>query len=138
MLPSTEDQTVTISATPAAQAAMAQAIAAHGPIMFHTSGGRVGGRNYPICLPVSELKLGCRDHLLGEINGTPIYDMEDREGRTRCVAASYVMDVEIGPTIGFSIVVEPGQRFTLREVLDPAEAPDRNDLSPSIVFRTIV
>ncbi len=106
--------TVQISATPEARAALARAVAENGPVMFHTSGGRVGGRSYPICLPRDALRLGVRDHLLGEVDGVPIYQMEDREGGATCSAPSYVLDVAMGPSIGFSIPAAPGKRFTLQ------------------------
>ena len=105
-----------ITATPEAAAAIARAVEAHGPVMFHTSGGRTGGRQYPVCLPSAELRLGARDHLLGIVEGAPIYEMEDRDGRTRSLAADYVLDIADGPSIGFSIVAAPGKRFTLREL----------------------
>lgn len=105
-----------IRATPEAIAALKRIAAEDGPVMFHTSGGRVGGRAYPICLPLEELRLGARDHLLGEVEGVPIYEMEDRDGEVACRAASYVLDVEIGPSVGFSIPAAPGKRFTLRGV----------------------
>lgn len=104
---------VQISATPEACAALRRVLDEHGPLMFHTSGGRVGGRRYPICLPADALRLGARDHLLGEVEGVPIYEMEDREGAVACRARSYVLDVSAGPAIGFSIAAAPGKRFTL-------------------------
>jgi uncharacterized protein (DUF779 family) len=106
--------TTQISATPEAKAALARAVAEHGALMFHTSGGRVGGRDYPICLPRDALRLGARDYLLGEVEGVPIYEMEDREGGAACRYPAYVLDVQQGPPIGFSIDAGPGQRFTLR------------------------
>lgn len=107
---------VSISATPEASAALLRALEEHGPLMFHTSGGRVGGRQYPICLRADALRLGARDHLLGEVKGVPIYEMEDREGGMACRAQSYVLDVTPGPAIGFSIAAAPGKRFTLMPV----------------------
>ncbi len=105
-----------ISATPEAREAMRRAIGEHGPIIFHTSGGRVGGRRFPACFPATELRIGARDHLLGEVEGVPIYDMEDRDGVRRSTAADYVLDVAPGHAIGFSISAAPGKRFTLNRV----------------------
>ena len=104
---------VRISATPEARAALLRVAKEHGPLMFHTSGGRVGGRQYPICLPAQALRLGARDHLLGEVDGVPIYEMEDREAGVACRAGAYVLDVAPGSAIGFSIPAGPGKRFTL-------------------------
>jgi uncharacterized protein (DUF779 family) len=105
-----------ISATPEAREALLRAAEEHGPLMFHTSGGRVGGRQFPICLPAQALRLGARDHLLGEVDGVPIYEMEDREGGVTCRAHAYVLDVAAGPAFGFSISAAPGKRFTLMPV----------------------
>lgn len=104
---------VRISATPEASAALLRAAEEHGPLMFHTSGGRVGGRQYPICLPAEALRLGARDHLLGEVDGVPIYEMEDRENGVACRARAYILDVASGPAIGFSIPAGPSKRFML-------------------------
>ncbi len=111
---------VQISATPEACAALRRVATEHGPLMFHTSGGRVGGRQYPICLPAEALRLGARDHLLGEVEGVPVYEMEDRDGSVACRANSYVLDVAAGPAIGFSIGAAPGRRFTLTPVAESA------------------
>jgi uncharacterized protein (DUF779 family) len=104
----------TISVTPEAREAIARVVEEHGPIMFHTSGGRVGGRSLPICLPLNALRLGARDHLIGEAHGAPVYEMEDTEGSTRCGYSAYVLDVTRGPALGFSLAAAPGMRFTLR------------------------
>ena len=95
--------------------------------MFHTSGGRVGGRQFPICLPADALRIGARDHLLGEIEGVPVYEMEDRENAVACRAASYVLDVAPGPPIGFSIAAGPGMRFTLM-LLQARRAAGKNEM----------
>lgn len=102
-----------ITATPDAIAALDAAAAEHGALMFHTSGGRVGGRQYPICLPRDMLRLGARDHLLGEVAGVPVYEMEDSADGVACRASHYVLDVAEGLPIGFSIGAGPGKRFTL-------------------------
>ena len=111
----------TIRATPEAREALTRAAAEYGPLIFHTSGGRVGGRSYPICLPKDALRLGARDHLLGVVEGVPVYDMEDREGFDGR-AGDYILDVALGPSIGFSINAGPGKRFTLRSVANPGDA----------------
>lgn len=108
--------TAKITATPDARDAIKRAISEHGPIIFHTSGGRVGGRRFLACLPAGELRIGARDHLLGEVEGVPVYDMEDRDGVTRSTDASYVLDVADGHAMGFSISAAPGKKFTLNRV----------------------
>ena len=104
-----------ITATPQARHAIALALEVHGPLMFHTSGGRVGGRSFPVCLPAGALRIGARDHLLGEVEGVPVYEMEDREGALRSAASAYILDIAQGPALGFSIAAGPGQRFTMRK-----------------------
>lgn len=107
------DGAATISATAEARAALAIIVKEHGPVMFHTTGGRVGGRRYPVCMPAGTLRLGSRDHLLGEVEGAPIYAMEDRDGELPVSSAGYILDVEAGPALGFSIIAAPGKRFSL-------------------------
>lgn len=107
---------IQIKATPEALAALRRVVDEYGPLMFHTSGGRVGGRHYPICLPADALRIGARDHLLGQVEGVPVYGMEDREGGLSCSARSYVLDIAPGAAIGFSIAAAPGKRFTLMPV----------------------
>jgi uncharacterized protein (DUF779 family) len=102
----------TIRATPEACKALARAKTEHGPLIFHTSGGRVGGRSFPICLPKDALRLGARDHYLGDVEGVPVYDMEDRQGFDGRQGA-FILDVAPGAPIGFSIEAAPGMRFTL-------------------------
>lgn len=103
-----------IIATPEARAAIKRLVLEHGPIMFHTSGGRVGGRSVPICLPADALRLGARDHRLGEVEGVSIFEMEDRDGQPPRRAKAYVLDVAPGTALGFSFAAAPGMRFTLR------------------------
>lgn len=112
------EATVKIAATPEARAALKAAAERYGPVMFHTSGGRVGGRHFPICLPRDALRLGARDHLLGDVDGVPIYEMEERDGEACSRGTDYVLDVAIGPAIGFSIDAGPGKRFTLTRVTE--------------------
>lgn len=104
----------TISATPEAREALRRLQAQYGPVMFHTSGGRVGGRSYPICLPADALRLGARDYLLGKVDGVPVYEMEDVDSVVRIASAASIVDVATGPAIGFSFDAGPGKRFTLR------------------------
>lgn len=115
---SATEASVRIAATPEARQALKAAAERYGPVMFHTSGGRVGGRHFPICLPQGALRLGARDHLLGNVDGVPIYEMEERDGEACCRGTDYVLDVAIGPAIGFSIDAGPGKRFTLTRVAE--------------------
>lgn len=100
-------------ATKDAQDAIARAKAEHGALMFHLTSGRCQSR-CPLCLPANELRLGGRDILIGEVEGVPVYEMESTPSDGSCTASSYVLDLEPGMTIGFSIAASPGRRFVLR------------------------
>ncbi len=45
---------------------------AHGPLMFHQSGGCCDG-SAPMCYPLGEFRVGGNDVKLGEIGGCPFY-----------------------------------------------------------------
>jgi uncharacterized protein (DUF779 family) len=61
-----------VSATPAAEALIAQLTAQHGPLMFHQSGGCCDG-SAPMCFALGEFMVGDVDVKLGEIGGAPFY-----------------------------------------------------------------
>ena len=46
--------------------------AAHGPLLFHQSGGCCDGSS-PMCFPAGEFRIGQNDVRLGEVEGTPVY-----------------------------------------------------------------
>ncbi len=69
-----------ITATPAARAALANLKSTHGDIVLHLTGGCCDART-PLALDASDLKLGARDTLFGEVGGVKIYEMgSDTEG----------------------------------------------------------
>lgn len=104
-----------ISATPAARAALAQLKAAHGDIVLHLTGGCCDART-PLALAATELKLGARDVLFGEVEGVNIYEMAEQpaDGDACCSRTGFILDVVDGMTVGFSLEAAPGKRFTLR------------------------
>ena len=61
-----------VSATPEAEAFLAEIIADHGPVLFHQSGGCCDGSS-PMCYPRAEFMVGDNDVKLGEIGETPVY-----------------------------------------------------------------
>jgi len=61
-----------VSVTPAAQALIERLRAAHGPLMFHQSGGCCDG-SAPMCFARGEFITGEADICLGEIADTPFY-----------------------------------------------------------------
>lgn len=67
-----EDNLERVTATPAALALIRTLQSAHGPILFHQSGGCCDGSS-PMCYPQGDFIIGDRDVLLGEIGGAPVY-----------------------------------------------------------------
>jgi len=61
-----------VLATPAALALIARLAGAHGPLLFHQSGGCCDG-SAPMCYPLGEFLVGDADVNLGEIGGAPFY-----------------------------------------------------------------
>jgi hypothetical protein len=93
--------------------------AEHGPLMFHQSGGCCDGSS-PMCYPRGEFRIGSRDVLLGEIDGTPFYigalQFEVWEH------TQLIIDVVPGRGGGFSLEAPLGVRFLTRSrVFDPVE-----------------
>jgi len=95
--------------TPAAGALARSLVAAHGPLIFHLSGGCCEG-SAPMCLRQSDFRPGAQDVRLGEIEGCPFY----------VGAAQYnywalyqiVVDVTTGGGDSFSLEAADGTRFT--------------------------
>ncbi len=81
-------------------------------IMFHITLGCCDVRS-PVCLEAGELRLGCRDYLVGFADGVPVYEMT--LGDRRPEARDYILDVMPGTSVGFSLDAGTGLRFTLRE-----------------------
>lgn len=105
---------VKVQATAAAVALIDRLVAAHGPLMFHQSGGCCDG-SAPMCYPRGDFKVGTRDVLLGEIGGQPFYiggDQYERWKHTRLT-----IDVVQGRGSGFSLEAPEGWRFLTRSDL---------------------
>ena len=105
--------------TPAAVALVRSLKPAHGPLIFHLSGGCCEG-SAPMCLRRSDFRPGPQDVLLGEVEGCPFY----------VGAAQYdywapyqvVVDVTDGGGDSFSIEAADGVRFiALSQLLTGAE-----------------
>ncbi len=83
----------------------------HGPLMFHQSGGCCDG-SAPMCFAQGEFRIGARDVLLGEVDGTPFYiggDQYELWKHTRLT-----LDVVPGRGAGFSLEAPEGMRFIIR------------------------
>jgi uncharacterized protein (DUF779 family) len=87
---------------------------AHGPLMFHQSGGCCDG-SAPMCYPRGEFLIGARDVLLGSIEGCEYYIGGDQWERWR--HTRLILDVVPGRGSGFSLEAPEGVRFIIRSEL---------------------
>jgi uncharacterized protein len=89
-----------VTATPAALEVISRLEAAHGPLVFHQSGGCCDGTS-PMCLREGELPPGPGDVHLGDVGDAPFYidaDQYERWGRPE-----FVIDVAPGAADSFSL-----------------------------------
>ncbi len=108
-----------VGATAAAMALITQLSAAHGPLMFHQSGGCCDG-SAPMCYPRGEFRVGDNDIYLGDIGGCPFFI----GGRQFVVwqHTHLTLDVVPGRGSGFSVESPLGVRFLIRSrVFDETE-----------------
>jgi uncharacterized protein (DUF779 family) len=61
-----------VKVTEAAAELIRKLRAAHGPLLFHQSGGCCDGSS-PMCFPAGEFRIGQNDVRLGEVEGAPVY-----------------------------------------------------------------
>jgi len=87
---------------------------AHGPLMFHLSGGCCDG-SAPMCFTVGEFKLGGVDEKVGEIVGCEFW--MDREQFRRWQHTQWTVDVVPGRGASFSLEIPLGVRFLIRSSL---------------------
>lgn len=121
-----------ILATDAAIALIERLAAAHGPLMFHQSGGCCDG-SAPMCYPADEFRVGTQDILLGEIaDGVPVWIGAAQFDYWRHTQVT--IDVVPGRGAGFSLEGPEGLRFIIRsrvftdeeaDALDAAGEPQR-------------
>jgi uncharacterized protein len=108
-----------VAMTDAAGAVLRQLVAQHGPLLFHQSGGCCDGSS-AMCFPRGEFRVGQRDVLLGELDGTPFYI-----GALQFEAWEHtqlLIDVVPGCGSGFSLEAPLGVRFLTRSrVFDQGE-----------------
>jgi hypothetical protein len=103
--------TESVSATRAALEVITRLEAAHGPVVFHQSGGCCDG-TAPLCLKDGELPRGPHDLHLGDIGGAPFYI--DQEQYARWNEPRFVIDVVAGAAEGFSLEGLEGVHFVTR------------------------
>ncbi|MDE2619551.1 MAG: DUF779 domain-containing protein [Sphingomonadales bacterium] len=114
-----------ILATPAAEALIARLVAAHGPLMFHQSGGCCDG-SAPMCFVRGEFRVGGQDVLLGYVgtgsgDATPVWIGAAQFEYWR--HTQITLDVVPGRGAGMSLEAPEGLRFIVRSrVFSDAEA----------------
>ena len=105
--------------TPAAAAVIDRLRAAHGPLLFHQSGGCCDG-SAPMCYPHAEFRVGQQDVRLGEIAGCPFYMGAAQFEYWQ--HTQLIIDVVPGRGSGFSLEAPEGVRFLTRSrVFNDAE-----------------
>lgn len=111
---STERTAARVAITPAAAEIVRKLVAEHGPLLFHQSGGCCDGSS-PMCYPRGEFRIGSRDVLLGEIEGTPFYMSGEQFEYWR--HTHLTIDVVPGRGGSFSLEIPLGLRFLTRSRL---------------------
>ncbi len=100
-----------VTATADALAMIEKLKGAHGPLLFHQSGGCCDG-SAPMCYPRGDFRVGAQDVYLGEIGGQPFYmgaAQFDYWQHTHLI-----IDVVPGRGSGFSLEAPEGVRFLTR------------------------
>jgi len=108
-----------VALTPEAAELLRRLRAAHGPLMFHQSGGCCDG-SAPMCYPDGEFKIGGSDVHLGDlhvagIEPVPFYMSESQFAYWR--HTHLTVDVVAGRGSGFSLEAPEGLRFLIRSRL---------------------
>ena len=109
-----------VGVTLAAQGVIEQLRRAHGPVMFHLSGGCCDG-SAPMCFQVGEFRLGSVDEKVGEIAGCEFW--MDREQLRRWAHTSWIVDVVSGRGASFSLEAPLNVRFLIRSALCEIPSP---------------
>ncbi|MGN7611323.1 DUF779 domain-containing protein [Magnetococcales bacterium HHB-1] len=100
-----------VSATPAALELIKELKEAHGPLMFHQSGGCCDG-SAPMCYPQGDFILGDADIQIGKIDDSPFYINEAQFAYWQ--HTHLIIDVVPGRGGMFSLENPTGKRFLTR------------------------
>lgn len=133
-----------VTITPAAEAVLRKLGAAHGPLVFHQSGGCCDGSS-PMCYPRGEFRIGENDVLLGAVDGVPFY-IGGRQYEY-WQHTHLTVDVVAGRGGGFSLEAPEGVRFLTRSRLftdeeaaaldaegEPSRGPNAFEAFPGVRF----
>jgi uncharacterized protein (DUF779 family) len=115
-----------VDLTPAAAEIIRRLRGAHGPLMFHQSGGCCDGSS-PMCFPDGEFRTGASDVLLARLDvegvAEPITFWMSTSQFERWRHTHLTVDVVPGRGSGFSLEAPEGVRFLIRSrLLTPDEA----------------
>jgi uncharacterized protein (DUF779 family) len=103
-----------VVATPEAVLIIERLKSAHGPLMFHQSGGCCDGSS-PMCYPAGEFKVGGEDVRLGAICDADFWMWAEQY--EFFAASQLIIDVVPGRGSGFSLEAPEGVRFLTRSRL---------------------
>jgi len=114
-----------VAVTPAAAGLLRELYAAHGPLMFHQSGGCCDGSS-PMCYVEGEFRTGASDVLLASLHidgvGEQVTFRMGAGQFDRWRHTHLTVDVVPGRGGGFSLEAPEGVRFLIRSrLLTPAE-----------------
>lgn len=106
-----------VELTPAAADLLRRLRTAHGPLMFHQSGGCCDG-SAPMCYPEGEFRTGGSDVLLAELEvegvDEPVSFWMSRNQYEVWSHTRLIVDVVAGRGSGFSLEAPEGVRFLIR------------------------
>ncbi|WP_200301055.1 DUF779 domain-containing protein [Streptomyces adelaidensis] len=115
-----------VELTPAAADLVRRLRAAHGPLMFHQSGGCCDG-SAPMCYPDGEFRTGNSDILLAELAvdgvGETVGFWMSRSQYQAWSHTRLIVDVVPGRGSGFSLEAPEGVRFLIRSRVVEADPP---------------
>ncbi|MDH6448108.1 MULTISPECIES: DUF779 domain-containing protein [unclassified Streptomyces] len=118
------DEVPRVELTPAAAELLRRLREAHGPLMFHQSGGCCDG-SAPMCYPAGEFRTGGSDVLLAELDvagvGEPVTFWMSRSQYRVWAHTRLIVDVVEGRGSGFSLEAPEGVRFLIRSRVVGAE-----------------
>lgn len=111
------DEVPRVELTAAAVALLGRLREAHGPLMFHQSGGCCDG-SAPMCYPAGEFRTGGSDVLLAELDVAgveePVTFWMSRSQYEVWSHTRLIVDVVEGRGSGFSLEAPEGVRFLIR------------------------
>lgn len=114
------EETPRVELTPAAADLLRRLHEAHGPLMFHQSGGCCDG-SAPMCYPAGEFRTGGSDVLLAELEvegvGEAVTFWMSRSQFEVWSHTRLIVDVVQGRGSGFSLEAPEGVRFLIRSRL---------------------